>query len=54
MLPCTTLPLVLGVLGSSDTTTIVNSVLSGYGLPMIPSAQGFNVLDEIEYAFTLE
>ena len=48
-------PLVLALIGSDvDATTLFNSVLSGYGLPKLPSATGFKLLDELENDFTLE
>lgn len=34
------------VVGSSDTTTIVNSVLGAYGLPTLKASAGFRVYDE--------
>lgn len=34
------------VIGSSDTTTIVNSVLGAYGLPTLKASAGFRVYDE--------
>ncbi|PNW82254.1 hypothetical protein CHLRE_06g278144v5 [Chlamydomonas reinhardtii] len=49
-------PLVLGALtvGSDDPTTLLNSVLAGYGLPKLPNSTGYKLLDDFELEFTLE
>lgn len=49
-------PWVLGSLGpgSADPTTLLNSVLGGYFLPRLPGTQGFTLLDDFDYPFTLE
>ncbi|KXZ52290.1 hypothetical protein GPECTOR_10g922 [Gonium pectorale] len=41
-------------IGSDDPTTIINSVLAGYGLPKLPGSSGFKLLDDFELEFTLE
>ncbi|EFJ53101.1 hypothetical protein VOLCADRAFT_127349 [Volvox carteri f. nagariensis] len=41
-------------IGSDDPTTLLNSVLAGYGLPKLPGSTGFKVLDDFELDFTLE
>ncbi|GIL87215.1 hypothetical protein Vretimale_14315 [Volvox reticuliferus] len=50
------LPTVLASLtiGSDDPTTLINSVLAGYGLPKLPGSAGFKLLDDFELDFTLE
>lgn len=51
----TTVPtLLVAVVGSSDPTTIVNSVLSAYGLPTLKASQGFILFDEFENDFSFE
>ncbi|KAG2500301.1 hypothetical protein HYH03_001879 [Edaphochlamys debaryana] len=49
-------PLFLAALtyGSDDPTTILNSVLAGYGLPKLPGSSGYKALDDFEQDFTLE
>jgi hypothetical protein len=42
------------LIGSEDPTTILNSVLGGYGLPKLPDSKGFKLLDDLDNAFTLE
>ncbi|GIM10743.1 hypothetical protein Vretimale_14315, partial [Volvox reticuliferus] len=37
-----------------DPTTLINSVLAGYGLPKLPGSAGFKLLDDFELDFTLE
>ncbi|GFR42267.1 hypothetical protein Agub_g3164 [Astrephomene gubernaculifera] len=41
-------------IGSDDPTTLLNSVLGGYGLPRLPIASGFKTLDDFELDLTFE
>jgi hypothetical protein len=54
LLRSTTLPLLLGVLGTDDPTTIINSVLGAYGLPMLKASSSFRNYDEFDDDFTFE
>jgi hypothetical protein len=45
-------PLLL--VGSDDATTIVNSILSGYGLPTLKPSKGFKPYDEFEDDYVFE
>lgn len=45
-------PLLL--VGSDDATTIVNSILSGYGLPTLTPSKGFKPYDEFEDDYLFE
>ncbi len=50
VLRCTLAPLLLPpliVIGTDDATTVVNSVLSAYGLPTLPKTSGFRLYDEV-------
>eukprot|EP00798_Chlamydomonas_sp_ICE-L_P029601 gene29601-17878_t len=40
--------------GSTDATTILNSVLSAYGLPLLPKTKGFQSLDDFDDPYYLE
>ncbi|KIY95452.1 hypothetical protein MNEG_12511 [Monoraphidium neglectum] len=42
------------VVGSDDATTIINSVLSGYGLPTLKASAGYKVWDEFADEYTFE
>lgn len=42
------------MIGSDDPTTIINSVLSGYGLPTLKASSGYKAFDEFEDDFTFE
>jgi hypothetical protein len=55
LLRSTLLPPLL-LVGSDDATTIVNSILSGYGLPTLAPTKGFRAYDEFEddYIFSCE
>jgi hypothetical protein len=52
LLQSTWLPLLL--VGSDDATTIVNSILSGYGLPTLTPSKGFKPYDEFEDDYIFE
>lgn len=54
LLRSTLLPLPLLLVGSDDATTIVNSILSGYGLPTLKPSQGFKAYDEFEDDYVFE
>ncbi|KAI8475652.1 MAG: hypothetical protein J3K34DRAFT_404001 [Monoraphidium minutum] len=41
-------------IGSDDTTTIVNSVLSAYGLPTLKASPGYKLWDEFADEYTFE
>eukprot|EP00192_Tetraselmis_astigmatica_P018775 CAMPEP_0117654350 /NCGR_PEP_ID=MMETSP0804-20121206/3697_1 /TAXON_ID=1074897 /ORGANISM="Tetraselmis astigmatica, Strain CCMP880" /LENGTH=261 /DNA_ID=CAMNT_0005460625 /DNA_START=28 /DNA_END=813 /DNA_ORIENTATION=- len=45
---------IFAVVGTKDPTTIVNALLSGYGLPMLPQGSEFATYDEFEDDFTFE
>lgn len=53
LLRSTFLPPLL-VLGSDDATTIVNSILSGYGLPTLKPSSGFRPYDEFDDDYFFE
>ncbi|WIA15677.1 hypothetical protein OEZ85_002303 [Tetradesmus obliquus] len=52
--PSVAAPLGQLVLGSDDATTIVNSVLSAYGLPTLKASAGFRVYDDFADEFYFE
>jgi len=45
---------VLALVGTRDPTTILNAVLSGYGLPQLRQGNDFTLYDEFEDDFTFE
>jgi hypothetical protein len=53
LLRSTLLPPLL-LVGSDDATTIVNSILSGYGLPTLKLSKGFKPYDEFEDDYVFE
>lgn len=53
VLHSTLMPTLL-LLGSDDATTIVNSILSGYGLPTLKPSQGFKPYDEFDDDYVFE
>lgn len=52
--PAALLPLLAAGLGTDDPTTILNSVLSAYGLPTLAATKGFKAYDDFEQGFLLE
>lgn len=42
------------LIGSDDPTTIVNSVLSAYGLPTLKAAAGFKLYDDFDAGYAFE
>lgn len=54
VLQSTCLPILAALIGGDEPSTLVNSLLSAYGLPTMKAAQGFRLFDEFENDYTFE